>query len=72
MNTAAGKAPRDANRGVAPVTYGQGERPPRGDYGRAGADYTCAQDHAQYTKADHDTYRRLYARQVGDPGGGGG
>jgi phenylalanine-4-hydroxylase len=52
------------NRGVAPVTYGQGERPPRGDYGRARGDYTCEQNHAQYTAADHETYRRLYARQL--------
>lgn len=52
------------NRGVAPVTYGQGERPPRGDYGRARADYTCEQDFARYTAADHDTYRRLVARQT--------
>ncbi len=48
---------------VEPVVYGASERPPRGDYGRAGADYTCAQDYAQYTPADHDTYRRLYERQ---------
>ncbi len=52
------------NKGVAPVTYGTGDRPPRGDYGRARSDYTCEQDHAQYTAADHDTYRRLYTRQV--------
>jgi phenylalanine-4-hydroxylase len=52
------------NTGAAPVTYGAGERPPRGDYARARADYTCEQDYAQYTAADHDTYRRLYARQV--------
>ena len=52
------------NQGVAPVTYGSGERPPRGDYARARADYTCEQDYAQYSAADHDTYRRLYARQV--------
>ena len=52
------------NQGVAPVTYGQGDRPPRGDYARAGADYTCAQDYGQYAEADHDTYRRLYARQL--------
>jgi phenylalanine-4-hydroxylase len=52
------------NQGVAPVTYGEGTRPPRGDYTRARADYTCEQDHAQYSAADHDTYRRLYARQV--------
>jgi phenylalanine-4-hydroxylase len=52
------------NQGVAPVTYGQGDRPPRGDYAKARADYTCAQDYAQYTAADHDTYRRLHARQL--------
>lgn len=52
------------NRGVAPVTYGQGDRPPRGDYARARADYTAEQNWAAYTAADHDTYRRLYARQL--------
>lgn len=52
------------NKGVAPVTYGQGDRPPRGDYSRARSDYTCEQDFARYTEADHDTYRRLYARQL--------
>jgi phenylalanine-4-hydroxylase len=52
------------NQGVAPVTYGEGTRPPRGDYARARADYTCEQDYARYSAADHDTYRRLYARQV--------
>jgi len=52
------------NLGVAPVTYGVGDRPPRGDYARARADYTCEQDVARYTAADHDTYRRLYARQL--------
>ena len=52
------------NRGVAPVTYGQGDRPPRGDYSRARADYTCEQDYALYSEADHDIYRRLYARQL--------
>jgi phenylalanine-4-hydroxylase len=55
---------REINRGVAPVTYGTGDRPPRGDYGRARSDYTCDQLHDRYTAADHDTYRRLYARQV--------
>ena len=49
--------------GKAPVVYGQSERPPRGDYSRAADDYTCAQNYAAYTEADHDTYRRLYARQ---------
>ena len=52
------------NQGVAPVTYGQGERPPRGDYAQASADYTCAQDWAAYSAADHDLYRRLYERQA--------
>ena len=35
------------NQGVAPVTYGQGDRPPRGDYAGAGADYPGAQDYGQ-------------------------
>lgn len=52
------------NQGVAPVTYGSGDRPPRGDYGRARSDYTCAQDIGRYSAADHETYRRLYARQT--------
>lgn len=52
------------NQGVAPVTYGKGERPPRGDYSRARADYTCEQDFGRYSATDHDTYRRLYARQL--------
>lgn len=55
---------RGVNRGVAPVTYGTGDRPPRGDYGRARSDYTCAQDPARYSATDHETYRRLYARQL--------
>jgi phenylalanine-4-hydroxylase len=49
---------------VEPVVYGASDRPPRGDYARAGADYTCPQDYAAYTPADHDTYRRLYERQA--------
>lgn len=49
---------------VEPVVYGASDRPPRGDYRRAGPDYTCAQDWAAYTEADHDTYRRLYERQL--------
>ena len=48
---------------IEPVVYGASERPPRGDYSRATSDYTCPQDHAAYTAADHDTYRRLYERQ---------
>ena len=52
------------NQGVAPVTYGEGTRPPRGNYARARGDYTCEQAYDQYTAADHDTYRRLYTRQL--------
>lgn len=52
------------NQGVAPVTYGQGDRPPRGDYGQARADYTCDQHWERYTAADHELYRRLYERQA--------
>jgi phenylalanine-4-hydroxylase len=47
-----------------PAVYGSSERRPRGDYARAGPDYTCAQDWAAYTEADHATYRRLYERQA--------
>jgi phenylalanine-4-hydroxylase len=47
-----------------PAVYGASERPPRGDYSRAGADYTCEQDWRAYTARDHDTYRRLYERQA--------
>ena len=55
-----------AHTGAAPVVYGEGSRPPRGDYARDGqvrADYTCPQNYAAYTAQDHDTYRRLYERQ---------
>ena len=52
------------NQGVAPVTYGEGDRPPRGDYTRARSDFTCEQNYDRYGAADHETYRRLYARQV--------
>lgn len=52
------------NQGVAPVTYGQGDRPPRGDYAQARPDYTCDQHWERYTAADHDLYRRLYERQA--------
>jgi phenylalanine-4-hydroxylase len=47
-----------------PVVYGASERPPRGDYSRPGADYTCEQHYAAYTPADYDVYRRLYERQA--------
>jgi phenylalanine-4-hydroxylase len=56
-------AAKEQKMGQAPVVYGQSTRPPRGDYSRASADYTCPQDYASYTAADHDTYRRLYERQ---------
>ncbi len=52
------------NQGVAPVTYGQGDRAPRGDYSRARSDYTCDQQWERYTAADHALYRRLYERQA--------
>lgn len=58
--------PVDAARnpaGCAPATYGEGERPPRGDYTRAGADYCCEQDWSSYTDAEHALYQRLHARQ---------
>lgn len=57
-------SPKALNAGVAPVTYGVGERPPRGDYARARADYTCEQDWTTYTPEDHALYRRLHERQV--------
>ena len=57
-------ASRAVNTGAKPVTYGQGDRPPRGDYAAARADYTCEQDWAAYTPAEHDLYRRLYERQA--------
>lgn len=49
---------------VEPVVYGASERPPRGDYSRAGPDYTCAQAYDAYTANDHATYGRLYERQA--------
>ncbi len=55
---------KSRNHGVAPVTYGTGDRPPRGDYSRARSDYTCEQDWSLYTAEDHDTYRRLHERQM--------
>lgn len=48
---------------VKPVIYGQSDRPPRGDYSQARADYTCEQNYAAYNAQDHSTYARLYARQ---------
>jgi phenylalanine-4-hydroxylase len=51
------------NTGAPPTTYGEGERPPRGDYARARGDYTCEQRWADYTALDHALYRRLHERQ---------
>ncbi|WP_284619699.1 phenylalanine 4-monooxygenase [Aquabacterium humicola] len=51
------------NKGVSPVTYGQGDRPPRGDYARAHVDYTCDQQ-SDYTSAEHALYQRLFERQA--------
>jgi phenylalanine-4-hydroxylase len=51
------------NHGVAPVTYGQGDRPPRGDYSNARLDYTCEQGWEQITPAEHALYQRLHQRQ---------
>lgn len=51
------------NQGIAPVTYGTGERPPRGDYSSARSDYTCEQHWERYTSEEHALYRRLYERQ---------
>jgi phenylalanine-4-hydroxylase len=48
---------------IKPVVYGQSDRPPRGDYTRARADYTCDQNYSAYTAQDHATYAQLYARQ---------
>ena len=49
-----------------PEVYGVSTHLPRGDYDRGGLvspDYTCPQNHAAYTEADHEIYRRLYKRQ---------
>ena len=48
---------------VKPAVYGASQRPPRGDYSRAHADYTCAQNYSAYSAEHHDIYRRLVARQ---------
>ena len=57
-------ADKGVNQGVAPVTYGQGDRPPRGDYAHARADYTCDQNWSAYSAQEHELYRRLYERQA--------
>src|SRR2546425_462011 len=48
------------NTGAPPATYGEGERPPRGDYARARADYTCEQRHDAYTAVEPDVFHDLY------------
>jgi phenylalanine-4-hydroxylase len=53
--------PTHVQLGVKPVVYGASDRPPRGDYSLARADYTCDQSWHSYTPAHHDLYRRLYA-----------
>ncbi len=63
MSAGATSNAKGVNTGVAPVTYGTGERPPRGDYSKAHSDYTCEQDWERYTPAEHALYRRLYERQ---------
>lgn len=57
-------AHKAVNQGVAPVTYGTGTRPPRGDYAAARADYTCEQQWSRYTPEEHALYERLYQRQA--------
>jgi phenylalanine-4-hydroxylase len=46
------------------VAYVTGSRPPRGDYTRAASDYTVHQAFHNYSASDHQTYRRLYQRQM--------
>lgn len=52
------------NQLVKPVVYGASDRPPRGDYSLARADYTCDQRWEAHTAAEHDRYARLFARQM--------
>jgi len=35
----------------------------RGDYSKAGADFSVEQDWSKYTAEEHALYRRLYERQ---------
>jgi phenylalanine-4-hydroxylase len=64
MNAATPAPAKALNQGVAPVTYGVGDRPPRGDYASAASDYTCAQRWEQYTPEQHALYARLHQRQT--------
>jgi phenylalanine-4-hydroxylase len=56
--------PKNGPLKAGPVTYGESDRPPRGDYSVARADYTCDQDWQAYTPAEHALYARLYQRQI--------
>jgi phenylalanine-4-hydroxylase len=47
-----------------PVTYGASSHGLRGDYAEMRPDYTVVQDYANYSEADQDRWRRLYARQM--------
>ena len=47
-----------------PANHGQSSHGLRGDYSRMRPDYTVEQDHAAYTEAEHDRWRRLYRRQI--------
>jgi len=46
------------------LNHGQSSHGLRGDYSRMRPDYTVEQDHAAYTEAEHDRWRRLYRRQI--------
>ena len=48
----------------APANHGQSSHGLRGDYSRMRPDHTVEQDHAAYTEAEHDRWRRLYHRQI--------
>jgi phenylalanine-4-hydroxylase len=48
-----------------PANHGASSHGLRGDYGRVRPDGTVEQDHAAYTDAEHDRWRRLYRRQIG-------
>jgi phenylalanine-4-hydroxylase len=64
MSAAAQPDAKAVNQGVAPTTYGTGDRPPRGDYANARSDFTCDQAWERYTAQEHDLYRRLFERQA--------
>ena len=64
MDLSLREAVASTNTGAPPTTYGEGERPPRGDYARARGDYTSEQRWSDYTPAEHALYRRLHERQT--------